>query len=122
MANIYCDHEKEHQASVQRAKEGILAGSDVEKVCKLFHLLSDPGRLKIVFALMNGEMCVYHLTEVCGGSVSGVSHQLRVLRDNGIVKAKRLGKNVEYSIADNHVREIVEMGIEHLQCALEETK
>ena len=119
MGNIDCNREKEHLAAAQRAKEGILASSDVELVCKTFHLLSEPGRFKIVLALMNGEMCVYHLTEVCGSTVSGVSHQLRVLRDNGIVRAKRMGKNVEYSIADNHVREIVRMGIAHLQCPKE---
>ncbi len=116
MANINCDREKEHQAAAQRAKKGILSDADVQKVSKIFHLLSDAGRLKIVLALMNGEMCVYHLTEVCGSSISGVSHQLRLLRDNGIVKARRMGKNVEYSIADHHVREIVEIGVAHLRC------
>ena len=122
MGNIYCDHEKEHLLAAQRAKEGILASADVEKISKLFQMLSDPGRLKIVLALMDGELCVYHLTEVCGGSASAVSHQLRLLRDNGIVRAKRMGKNVEYSIADEHVREIVEMGVAHLQCVLEKNQ
>ena len=117
---MYCDREKEHSAAVLRAKENILAGSDVEKICVIFRMLADPTRMKIVFALMQGEMCVYHLAEVANGTVSGVSHQLRVLRDNKIVKAKRFGKNVEYSIADNHVREIVKMGIAHLACTLEE--
>lgn len=118
MANMYCDHEKEHQAAVQRARENILTGGDVEKICAVFRMLADPTRMKIVLALMQGEMCVYHLTEVADGTVSGVSHQLRVLRDNKIVKAKRYGKNVEYSIADEHVREIVKMGIEHLTCSM----
>ncbi len=112
----HCDHEKEHLVAAKRAKEGILSDSDIAKVSKIFSLLSEPGRLKIVLALMSGELCVYHLTEVCGGTVSGVSHQLRNLRDNGIVKAKRLGKNVEYSIADDHVREIVQTALAHLHC------
>ena len=116
MGNMYCEHEKEHLASAQRAKEGILAGSDVEKMCKIFHVLSEPSRLKIVLALIHGEMCVYHLTEVCDGTVSGISHQLRIMRDNGIVRARRFGKNVEYSIADGHVREMVELAIQHLSC------
>lgn len=120
MANMYCEHEKEHLQAVARAKEHIFAGSDVEKICVVFRMLADPTRMKIVLALMQGEMCVYHLAEVANGTVSGVSHQLRVLRDNKIVKAKRFGKNVEYSIADNHVREIVKMGIEHLACSLGE--
>ena len=116
MGNIYCDHEKEHLLAAQRAKEGILASAEVEKISKVFQMLSDPGRLKIVLALMNGETCVYHLTEVCDGSASAVSHQLRLLRDNGIVRAKRMGKNVEYSIADGHVYEMVAMALEHLKC------
>ena len=116
MESMYCDREKAHDAAVQRAKEGILSGEDIERVCKIFQLLSEPSRFKIVYALLKGEMCVYHIAEVCGGTVSGVSHQLRVLRDNGIVKAKRYGKNVEYSLADAHVCEMVEMGIEHLNC------
>lgn len=120
MANMYCEHEKQHIAAAERAKEHILAGSDVEKICGIFRMLADPTRMKVVLALMQGEMCVYHLAEVSNSTVSGVSHQLRILRDNKIVKAKRFGKNVEYSIADNHVREIVEKGIEHLTCSLEE--
>jgi ArsR family transcriptional regulator len=65
---------------------------------------------------MKGEMCVYHLAEVCDATVSGVSHQLRIMRDNGIVRAKRFGKNVEYTIADGHVYEMVAMALEHLKC------
>ena len=116
MESMYCDREREHDVAVQRAKEGILSNENIEKVCKIFQLLSESSRFKIVYALLKGEMCVYHITEVCGGTVSGVSHQLRVLRDNGIVKAKRYGKNVEYSLADTHVCEMVELGIEHLYC------
>lgn len=119
MEMIHCDHEKAHQAAAQRAKEEMLANLDLGKVCKIFQLLSDPGRLKIVLTLMQGEMCVYHITEVCEGSMSSISHQLRLLRDNGIVKARRMGKNMEYSIADEHVREIVEMGIAHLHCEVD---
>ena len=119
MGEIYCDREKDHQASARRAKEGVLSSSDVEKICKTFQLLSDPGRLKIVLALMQGEMCVYHLVEACGGTQSGISHQLRILRDNGIVRCKRMGKHIEYAIADEHVYEIVNTGRRHLQCSVE---
>lgn len=112
----YCEHEKKHLLSAQRAKEGILATADVEQICRIFRMLSDPTRMKIVLALLEGEMCVYHLAEVCDATVSGVSHQLRILRDNKVVKAKRYGKNVEYSIADEHVHKIVEMGIQHSSC------
>ncbi len=116
MIGMYCEREKEHLLSAQRAKEGVLAHNDVEKMCKIFCVLADATRLKIVLALMKGDMCVYHLTDVCDGTESGISHQLRILRDNSIVRARRLGKNVEYSIADNHVREMVDLAIEHLKC------
>ncbi len=111
-----CGKEKEHEITAQRAREGIMNDADVENLCTVFRMLAEPTRMKIVLALMNGEMCVYHLTEVCDGTQSGVSHQLRVLRDNKIVKAKRLGKTIEYSIMDGHVREMVEMAIKHLAC------
>ena len=116
-----CNHEQKHLLSVQKAREEILTADNVEQVCRIFHLLSDPGRFKIVQVLMQGELCVGHLVEICGGTPSGVSHQLRILRDNGIIKARRLGKNVEYSIADEHIRKIMEIGILHLGC-LEDIK
>lgn len=106
----------EKELTVQRIKEGIPSSSDVEKACGILRLLSDPTRMKILLALMRGEMCVYTLAEVSNNTVSGVSHQLRVLRDNKIVKAKRFGKNVEYSITDFHVSQLVESALEYL-CA-----
>lgn len=111
-----CGREKEHEITAQRAKENVLASSDVEQICAMFRMLADPTRMKIVLALLKGDMCVYHLTEVCDGTQSGVSHQLRILRDNKIVKARRLGQTVEYAIIDGHVREMVELGIKHLAC------
>lgn len=111
-----CGNEQIHSVTAQRAKEHILGHAEAEKICTIFRVLSDPTRMKIVLALLEGDMCVYHLTEVCDGTQSGVSHQLRVLRDNNIVKAKRLGQTVEYSLADDHVRKLIEISIAHLAC------
>lgn len=119
MEKLYCDREREHELAVLRAKEGILNATDIEKMARIFYVLSDPRRLKIVLTLLQGEMCVYHLLEVCDTTKSAMSHQLRVLKDNKIVRAKRFGKNIEYSIADEHIKEIVEMGVAHLSCAVE---
>lgn len=116
MEKMYCDKEKEHALAVQRAKEEVLSPKEVAVICSVFHILGDPTRMKIVLALMQGGMCVYHLAEVTEISVSGVSHQLRFLREKNIVKAKRFGKNVEYSLADSHIQKMVEMGLEHLAC------
>ncbi len=116
MANTYCGKEKEHALAVKRAREEVMSSADVERVCAVFRMLADPTRIKIVLALMKGSMCVYHLAEIANATVSGVSHQLRVLRENYVVKVERLGKNMEYSIADAHIQKIVKMGIAHLTC------
>ena len=84
------ENKKENSVVEQRAREGVLSTSDVEKVCIVFRILADPTRMKIVMGLMQGDMCVNRLLEICGGTQSAVSHQLRVLRDNKIVKAKRM--------------------------------
>lgn len=118
MVKTCCNKERQHEQSVALAKLNGLTEKDTEQICSVFKLLADPTRMRIVLALMQGDMCVYHLTEVCGGTVSGISHQLRVLRDNKIVRALRLGKQIEYSIADGHVREIVKMSLEHLRCGV----
>ena len=89
------DNKKAQDMMAQRAREGVLSSSDVEKVCNIFRVLADPTRMKIVLGLLHGDMCVNHLMGVCGGTQSGVSHQLRVLRDNQIVRAKRIGQSVE---------------------------
>ena len=104
------------KATAQRAREEVLSSVDTESLCAMFRMLADPTRMKIVLGLMQGAMCVNQLMEVCDGTQSAVSHQLRVLRDNKIVKAKRMGQNVEYSIADEHVYQIVEMSVKHLMC------
>ncbi len=119
MANLYCEKTKEHLAAVKRAKADVMSSSDVEEICGVFRMLADPTRMKVVIALMKGSMCVYHLAEVSNSTVSGVSHQLRVLRDSNIVKVKRQGRNMEYSIADEHVRKIVNMAIKYLSCGQE---
>jgi len=115
-----CEREQDHKKVIQRIKEDVMLSSDVERIAKIFRVLADSSRLKIVIALLKGEMCVYHLTEICNSTQSAVSHQLRILRDNHIVKARRLGQTVEYSIADAHIREIIEIGKAHLLCDLGE--
>ena len=110
-----CENERKHIDAAKRAR-AVGSVSETVDMAKIFHTLSDLGRLKIVLALMQGDMCVYHLTEVCGGSQSGISHQLRVWRENGIVRAKRVGKTVEYALVDEHVREMVALCQTHTHC------
>lgn len=84
-----------------------------EKICRLFKILGDKNRLQVVLALQNGSKCVHELTEILGVSQSLVSHQLRVLRDADIVRTCRRRNEILYSLADNHIVEILEIAQEH---------
>lgn len=86
----------------------------VEKVNRLFSALADPTRIKILNALMvTQELCVCDLAVIADLSVSAVSHQLRLLRDRDLVRARRDGRMVYYSLADDHVSTLMGNGIDH---------
>jgi len=91
-----------------------LSESLIESLSRLFSAVSDPTRLRILHALtVTKELCVCDLAVVANLSVSAVSHQLRLLRDRNLVHARRDGRMVYYSLADDHVRAILAVGIEH---------
>lgn len=91
-----------------------LPDETVERVSRLFSALSDPTRLKILHALtVTEELCVCDLAALAGLSVSAVSHQLRLLRDRDLVRARRDGRMVYYSVADDHVAVLMGTGVEH---------
>jgi ArsR family transcriptional regulator, lead/cadmium/zinc/bismuth-responsive transcriptional repressor len=83
-------------------------------IAEIFKALSDPSRLKIVFALLSREHCVCDIAIICGQSESAISHQLRILRVLKIVKNRRDGKIVYYSLDDDHVRALIQMSLEHI--------
>lgn len=105
-----------HEERLQKVKDKMQSREEMERICNMFRMLGEPSRLKLVLALLEGEACVYHLTEYCGGTQSGTSHQLRILKDNKVVKSRREGQNVLYSIADEHIEKILEMGALHANC------
>lgn len=111
-----CNHENDHERIVQAAKANAMKGEDLEIMCSIFKVISEPSRMKIILALMEGEMCVYHIVEAVGGNQSAVSHQLRILKDNRVIRARRDGKNIVYSIADEHILNIINMSRKHLHC------
>ena len=86
----------------------------VERLSRLFSALSDPTRLKILHALtVTKELCVCDLAALAELSVSAVSHQLRLLRDRDLVRARRDGRMVFYSVADDHIAVLMGTGVEH---------
>ena len=113
-----CHKIEEHTERVAAAKRNVPNGDKLQKTCDLFRVLGEPSRMKIVCALKAGELCVYHIVAACGGNQSAVSHQLRILKDNGVVRARREGQNILYSIADHHVYEILSVGEEHADCEI----
>ena len=81
----------------------------------LFKIFGDTTRLRILFALLDTEMCVMHISERLGMTSSAISHQLKVLKDNNLVACRREGKTIFYYLADDHVHTIVAQGYEHLK-------
>ncbi|MCP3973635.1 MAG: helix-turn-helix transcriptional regulator [bacterium] len=92
----------------------ILGLDDAQLLAAQFQLLSDPSRLRIVYALLEGgELCVGDLAELVEVSESATSHQLRQLRLAGLVKARKQGREVFYRLADSHVRLLLDVAVEH---------
>lgn len=111
-----CDNQREHGARVAEIKESMLADEKISDLCARFKVISEPSRLKILLALESGELCVDHITEAVGGNQSAVSHQLKILKDNKIIKSRRNGQNVLYSVSDWHVLTMIGVAKEHLNC------
>ncbi len=91
-------------------------GQNVEKISQIFALLGEASRMKIVLALMEGELCVYHICEITGAKQSATSQHLRKLKDCNIVKSRKESNQVLYSLADDHVKMIVELALTHKNC------
>lgn len=80
----------------------------------LFKTFGDTTRIKILYALMERELCVADIAETIGATQSAVSHQLRTLKQSRLVRAKRDGKNVMYSLSDDHVHSMLDQGMTHI--------
>lgn len=83
-------------------------------LAELFKVFGDSTRIKILYALFEAELCVYDIARLLHLSQSSVSHQLRILKNSKLVKFRREGKSIFYSLDDEHVREIISMGMEHV--------
>lgn len=111
-----CDEEELHSARIKTALSEMPSAEMLAEMGARFKTISEPSRLKILFALSVGELCVEHIVEAVGGNQSAVSHQLKTLKDNKIVKSRRAGKKILYSVSDGHVMAMIELSKEHLNC------
>ncbi|MBQ4363848.1 MAG: metalloregulator ArsR/SmtB family transcription factor [Oscillospiraceae bacterium] len=84
-------------------------------LAELYKVFGDSTRIRILYALLDNELCVNDIAQLLGLSQTAVSHQLRVLKNNKLVKFRKDGKIVFYSLSDEHVRSIIEIGLEHVE-------
>ena len=110
-----CDCNIIHQEIVDKTLKNMLDEDTFNKLAEFFKIVGDTTRVKILFALDQNEMCVCDIANVLGMSKSSISHQLGTLRRSGIVKCRKQGKEVFYMLDDNHVKEVFEVGIEHIE-------
>lgn len=99
---------------VLAVREAMPGGDEVSELADVFGLLSDPGRLRLLVALLEGEMCVCDLAASCGQSESSVSHALRLLRAHRVVEVRRAGRMAYYKLADAHVRMLMDVALTHV--------
>jgi DNA-binding transcriptional ArsR family regulator len=104
-----------HLEKVEQARKEVISNRDLERLSLTYRVLGDPNRLKIVMVLRTVEMCVCDLAAFTGVSESAVSHQLRRLKDLALVKSRRDGQIIYYSLDDEHVTDLLEVGLEHVR-------
>lgn len=97
------------------AEKGIITEEKLYDLAELFRTFGDTTRIKLLYALMDGSKCVGDLTVAAGATQSAVSHQLRILKQMDLVRCRKDGKQMIYSLADDHVHEIIQMGMEHVE-------
>ena len=95
-------------------KHGLLKEGDLHTMCGFFKIMGDQTRLRILVELLEGSLCVMHISERVGMSQSATSHQLAILRKANLVRVTRKGKSVVYSISDEHVRLMLDMALLHV--------
>ena len=109
-----CDCCEVHENLLQIVNETIPEENELYDLAELFKVFGDSTRIRILFVLFEAEVCVCDLAKVLNMTQSAVSHQLRILKQNKLVKNRREGKSIFYSLADDHVRMIISMGREHI--------
>lgn len=112
---LLCGEEGPHMDVVKRVQEQLPPDEMLYDLAELFKMFGDSTRVKILYALLESELCVQDLAKLMEVTQSAISHQLRVLKAKKLVKFRREGKNVLYSLADEHVVRILSQGMEHIE-------
>ena len=109
-----CDYMHIHEDIVKTVHDKMPDEEVLFDLAELFKIFGDSTRIKILYILFESETCVCDIAQILGMNISAISHQLRVLKQARLVKYRREGKTVFYSLADDHVRSIINQGTEHI--------
>jgi ArsR family transcriptional regulator len=109
-----CETATLHPRQVMAARVRLADAPPADELARLFSILADPTRARLLTALTSGELCVYDLAAATGVNRTTVSHQLRVLRDNRVVRRRREGKIIYYALDDEHIAALLTMGSAHV--------
>ncbi len=110
-----CDVVCIHEDLVKKVREHMPQEELVKELAEFYKVFADPTRVKILYVLLVSEVCVCDLAESLGMTQSAISHQLRILKQMKLVKNRREGKVVYYSLADGHIQNIISQGMEHIK-------
>jgi len=113
--NFECKVDIVHQEKLNLAAKNMPSEERLYDVAELFKVFGDSTRTKIISALFSSELCVCDIAKLLNMTKSAVSHQLRILRTSKLVKARKSGKEVFYSLSDDHVIEIYKLALEHVE-------
>lgn len=104
----------DHSELLKKIKKDMPADEQLQDLGDLFKIFGDTTRIKIMYALYEGEMCVCAISELLCMTQSAISHQLKTLKDANLVSARRDGKEIYYRLSDEHVKSIIAEGFEHI--------
>ena len=109
-----CDFIHAHEEIVEKVRDKIPGEDTLYDLTELFRIFADSTRIRILYVLLESEMCVCDLAMLLGMTQSAISHQLRALKNARLVRSHREGKTVFYALADDHVKTILDQGLEHV--------
>lgn len=110
-----CESQEIHEDLVKKVCETLPEEDKLYDLAELFKTFGDSTRIRILFALFEAEICVCDLAETLHMTQSAVSHQLRILKQSRLIKSRREGKSIFYSLADDHVKTMIAQGMEHIE-------
>ena len=110
-----CDGFEVHEDLLKIVNETLPEETELYDLAELFKVFGDSTRIRILFVLFEAEVCVCDLAKVLNMTQSAISHQLRILKQNKLIKSRREGKSIFYSLADDHVRTIINQGRDHIE-------